>query len=81
MVMAPSVETRVRVLRLLNSIAMLLRARESRSEVDIDPLLWAFLCEEALRMRVVSSEGLRSLIEVKCRGAKGDVVGVGAEVA
>jgi hypothetical protein len=34
------------------------------------------LWEEAFRTRVVSSEGVISAIERKCRGAKGDVRGV-----
>ena len=71
----------MRVLRLLNIIAMVLRDRELRREVETDPLLWACLCDEALRIRVVSSEGVRSAIERKCRGAKGERIGVDVEVA
>lgn len=36
----------------------------------------AVLCEEAFRTRVVNSDGVRSAIERKCRGAKGEVEGV-----
>lgn len=36
----------------------------------------AALCEEAFRTRVVNSDGVRSAIERRCRGAKGDVEGV-----
>jgi hypothetical protein len=35
-----------------------------------------FLCWEALRTRAVSSAGVRSAIERKCRGAKGETGGV-----
>jgi hypothetical protein len=41
-------------------------------EPDLREVLW----EEALRTRVVSSEGVRSAIERKWRGAKGEVCGV-----
>lgn len=40
------------------------------------PGLMALLWELALRTRVVRSTGLRSEIERKCRGAKGEVAGV-----
>ena len=38
-----------------------------------------FLYEEALRTRVVSSAGVRSAIERKWRGGKGDVIGVAGD--
>lgn len=73
---AASVETRVRVLRLLNIIATLLPERELRRFEGMEPDLMAVLWEEALRTRVVNSEGVRSAIERRCRGANGDVEGV-----
>lgn len=39
----------------------------------------AVLWEEALRTRVVSSAGVRSAMESKWRGAKGEVAGVAGE--
>jgi len=73
---AASVETRVRVLRLLNIIATVLPLREPSRFLGTDPDLMAVLWELALRTRVVSSAGVRSAIERKCRGAKGEVAGV-----
>ena len=74
--MAPSVDTRVRVDRFENVIATVLRASELRMEVLIDPDFTACLWLAALRTSAVSSEGVRSAIERKWRGAKGDVGGV-----
>jgi hypothetical protein len=73
---AASVETRVRVLRLLNIIATVFPLREPRRFLGTDPDLMAVLEEAALRTRVVSSAGVRSAIDKKCRGAKGDVADV-----
>jgi hypothetical protein len=73
---AASVETRVRVLRLLNIIATVLPLREPRRFLGIEPDLMEVLCDEALRTKVVSSVGVRSAMESKWRGAKGDVAGV-----
>lgn len=73
---AASVETRVRVLRLLNIMATDFPVRLPRRFLGIEPDLIAVLCEEALRTRVVSSVGVRSAMERKCRGAKGEVAGV-----
>lgn len=74
-VTAASVLTRVRVLRLLNIMAMVwpesLPARDAGVVPDFSADLW----EEALLMRVVNSAGLRSAIERRWRGAKGEVTG------
>ena len=45
------------------------------TEPDLMVVLW----EEALRTRVVSSVGVRSAMESKWRGAKGEVAGVAGE--
>lgn len=63
MVTADSVETRVRVLRLENGMAITLPVSELRSEVGTAPDLSAILCECAERTRVVNSEGVRSAME------------------
>jgi len=76
---AASVETRVRVLRLLNIIATVLPVKEPRMFLGTEPDLIAVLWEEALRTRAVSSIGVRSAIERKCRSAKGEVDGVAGE--
>ncbi len=77
---APSVLTRVRVLRLLKIMAMVLPERVLRSDLGIEPDLIACLWECALRTRVVSSVDERSAIERRDRGAKGEVGGeVGEE--
>lgn len=74
--MAASEETRVRVLRLvkIKGIVFVERAffRWGGREPDLIEDLW----EEALEMRVVNSGVVRSEIERKWRGAKGDVAGV-----
>lgn len=67
------------MLRLLNIIATVLPVREPRRVLGTEPDLMAVLWEEALRTRVVSSVGVRSAIESKCRGAKGEVGGVTGE--
>lgn len=76
---AASVETRVRVLRLLNIIATVLPLREPNKLLGTEPDLMEVLWDEALRTRVVSSAGDRSAIERRCRGAKGEVCGVEGE--
>jgi hypothetical protein len=73
---AASVETRVRVERLENVSATVLPRSEFWMEGGVCPDLTAFLWDEALRIRVVSSWGVRSAIERRCRGAKGEVWGV-----
>ena len=45
----------------------------------MEPDLMARLWEEALRTRVANSVGVRSAMESRCRGAKGEVAGVAAE--
>ena len=77
---APSVLTRVRVLRLLKIMAMVLPERVPRIEVGIEPDLMACLWEWALRTRVVSSAEERSAIERRDRGAKGEVGAAVGEV-
>jgi hypothetical protein len=46
---------------------------------EMEPDLMAVLCVAALRTRVVSSVGVRSAIERRCRGANGEVCGEGDE--
>lgn len=74
--MALSVETRVRVLRLLNVIATVLPDKAPKRVFGIDPVLIACLCKEAFCTRVVSSVEVRSDMERKWRGAKGEIGGV-----
>jgi hypothetical protein len=76
---AASVETRVRVLRLLNIIATVLPDREPRRFLGTEPDLMALLWDEALRTRTVSSVGVRSAIDSKWRGANGEVDSVAGE--
>lgn len=80
-VTAASVETRVRVERLLNIIATVLPERAPWRLVGVVPDLMAALEDEALRTRVVSSVGVRSAMERRWRGAKGEVRGVAGEEA
>lgn len=48
----------------------------------MEPDFMAVLCEEAFRTRAVNSEGVRSAMESRCRGANGEVAGVeGVELA
>jgi cobalamin synthase len=70
----------VRVLSLLKVRATVLPASALRREmgtslVDLMTVLWWW----AFRTRVLSSVGVRSAIERRCRGAKGDVVGAAGE--
>ena len=58
---------------LLKRRAIVLRLSELLTDRGIRPDFRARLCEEALRIRVVSSAGERSAIDRKCRGANGDV--------
>lgn len=71
---APSVDTRVRVLLLLKVMATVFPANDCRIEWGISPVpdLMAVLCWWAFRTRVVSSAGVRSAMERRCRGATGD---------
>lgn len=73
---APSVETRVRVLRLLNMRATVLPKSALGRCAGVLPDLIEALYVAALRTRVVSSAVERSAMERKCRGAKGEVGGV-----
>ena len=79
---APSVDTLVRVLRLLKVMATVFPASAPRSECGISPVapLIAALCAPAFRTSVVSSPGVRSAMERRCRGAKGDILGAVGEV-
>lgn len=70
---AASVDTRVRVLRLLNVIATVFPVNAPSNDLGIDPDLMACLCEEAFRINVVSSAAVRSAIDRRCRGANGEV--------
>lgn len=76
---AASVDTRVRVDRFEKVNATVLPRRLFWTAGGVLPDLIADLCEEALRTRVVSSWGVRSAIERRWRGAKGDVWGVAGE--
>lgn len=72
-VTADSVETRVRVLLLENIMAIVLPVRLPVRSGGVEPDLMAVLWEDALRMRVVNSAGVRSAMERRWRGANGDV--------
>lgn len=78
---APSVDTLVRVLRLLKVMATVFPARAPRRVCGTSPVpdLMAVLWAPALRTSVVSSPGVRSAMERRCRGAKGDVCGAAGE--
>lgn len=66
--MAPSVETRVRVERLLNIMATVWPARAVLLALSLESeATWALLAA-ALRMRAVNSLVVRSLMEVRWRG-------------
>ncbi|KAH3988703.1 hypothetical protein HBI23_132210 [Parastagonospora nodorum] len=80
---APSVDTRVRVLLLLNVMATVLPANAPRIESGISPVpdLIEVLWFSAFRTSVVSSAGVRSAIDIKCRGANGEVWGVAGDAA
>jgi cobalamin synthase len=79
--MAPSVDTLVRVLRLLKVIATVLPASAPRIECGTSPVcLMAVLCWCAFWTSVVSSAGVRSAMERRWRGANGDVGGAAGEV-
>ena len=67
------------MLRLLNIIATVLPERASRRFLGTEPDLISVLWEEALRTRVVSSVDVRSAMESKWRGAKGEMTGVAGE--
>lgn len=73
---ALSVDTLVRVERLLNIKAIFWPDSAPIKDLGIEFDFMDTLCEWAFRTRVVSSAELRSAIDRKCRGAKGDVVGV-----
>ena len=69
----------MRVLRLLKGIAMVLLRREVRSgegSVEVGEDLRSVLWRRALCRRVWNSGGVRSEMDSRCRGAKGDVRGV-----
>ena len=66
----------MRVLRLLNMRAMVLPVRALTMVFGTEPDFSEVLCEEEVRIRDVSSDGVRSLMERRCRGAKGKVWGM-----
>lgn len=67
--------TLVLVLRLENIIAIVLPASLPCREGGVTPDLMAVLWEEAFWRRVLNSVGVRSAIERRWRGAKGEVMG------
>lgn len=69
----------MRVERLLNIMAIVFPLREPARLLGIEPDFTAVLEEEALWTRAVSSAGVRSAMERKWRGAKGEVIGVEGE--
>lgn len=72
-------ETRVRVERLLNIIAIVWPLKLPSRLLGIDPDFMDVLWDEAFRTRVVNSAGVRSAMERRCRGANGEVGGVEGE--
>lgn len=64
---------------MLNIMATVLPERAPWRDWGMEPDLMARLWEEALRTRVANSVGVRSAIESRWRGAKGEVAGVAAE--
>ena len=76
---AASVDTRVLVLRLLNAIATVLPVNEPINDMGTEPDLIACLCETPLRTKDVSSVGVRSVIDRRCRGANGETKGDAAD--
>ena len=69
---AASVETLVLVLSLLKIIAIVLPVKDPDNLSRTCPDLMVCLYENALATSLVSSKGLRSAIESRCRGAKGE---------
>lgn len=69
-VTAPSVDTLVRVLRLLKVMATVLPDRVPSNLLEPD--LMDCLCKCALRTRVTNSWGVKSAIDNRCRGAAGE---------
>ena len=63
-----------------NIIATVLPVKVPSRDCGIEPDLMACLCDAALRTRVVSSAGVRSAMESRWRGAKGEVREVAGEV-
>lgn len=70
---AASVETRVRVERFENMIAIVWPFMEVERESGVSPDLMDSLCDRAFWTRVVSSAGVRSAMDRRCRGEKGEV--------
>lgn len=64
---------------MLKIIATVCPANEPIRLWGIEPDLMARLCEEALRTRVVNSAGVKSAIERRWRGAKGEVGGMAGD--
>jgi hypothetical protein len=77
---APSVDILVRVLRLLKLMATVCPASDRSMACGTSPVdLITVLCLCAFRTSAVSSEGVRSAMDSKLLGAKGDVCGVVGE--
>jgi hypothetical protein len=74
-VTAASVLTLVLVLRLENIIAIVLPESLPARAGGVTPDLMAVLWEDALWRRVLNSAGVRSAIERRWRGAKGEMRG------
>lgn len=70
-VTAASVDTRVRVLRLLNIMATVWPMSAVASPVGARPALTACFRDAALRTKAESSPGVRSLMDIKCLGLDG----------
>jgi hypothetical protein len=70
----------VRVLRFEKAIAIVFPVSAPRSDLGIWPDLIARLCEAALRTRMVSSAGVKSVIDKRWRGANGEVYGCDGEL-
>lgn len=73
---APSVETLVLVLRLLNMMATDWPVSAPRTDTGIEPDFMDCLITWAFRIRVTSSAEVRSAIDRKCRGTIGRFWGV-----
>lgn len=79
-VMAASEETRVRVERFVKIKGIVFVDKAPERDLGSLPDLMADLWEEALETSLVSSGVVRSAMERKWRGAKGDVGGVEGEL-
>ena len=64
---------------MLNTMATVWPAKDPIRFWGIVPDLIDRLCDDALRTSVVNSAGVRSAIDRKCRGAKGEVAGMAGD--